>query len=381
MQEEEIRNPFAVAQAELDEAAARLGLDEAMHRMLRWPQREIRALIPLRMDDGSFRVFDGFRVQYNDARGPAGGGLRFHPEENIETIRALAAWMTWRTAVVDLPLGGGQGGVACNPKELSEAEMARLAGGYVRAVGDHPGGSGEIPVGDWQRCGDAVARGGIIVTREAAARLKLDLRGARCAIQGFGPTGRSAALLAQELLGLRIVAVSDSTGGVISESGIDARKVVRHKEATGSVTNLLAADPITNEELLELDVAVLFHAALDSVITKRNAGRVKARISCELSNRPTTPAADKILRENGVFVIPDILANAGGVALSYLERQNGGMDRGSRKAIHGMLDSKMGRAFAEMYDVHRKARVHPRLAATMVAVRRVAEACRERGWA
>ncbi len=410
-------NPFKIAQAQLDTAAATLGLDPATHELLRWPQRELQVTIPVRMDDGSVRIFRGYRVQYNSARGPTKGGLRWHPDETIDTVRALSAWMTWKTSVVDLPLGGGKGGVTCNPKELSAGEKERLARAYIRAVGRFLSSTKDVPAPDvyttpeimgWMMDeyenmigqsqpgvitgkplglggsagrSDATARGGVYVVREAAKKLGLDLKGKTMAVQGFGNAGQFAALLGEELLGLRLMAASDSQGGICSAKGMDAKAVVDHKQRTGSLLGFPGAEPISNEKLLELDVAVLFPAALENAITDRNAARVRAKIVCELANGPTTPEADAVLYQNGVFVLPDFLANAGGVTVSYFEQvQNAYNYYWGLDLVYSRLDEKMTRAFEAVYAMHRSQKVNMREAAYLVAVSRVAEACKLRGW-
>ena len=410
-------NPFKIAQEQLDAAAERLGLDPATHELLRWPQRELIVTFPVQMDDGKVKIFRGYRVQYNYARGPAKGGLRWHPDETIETVRALAAWMTWKTAVVDIPLGGGKGGVTCNPKEMSDGEKQRLARGYIRAVASvlsvtkdvpapdvyttpqimawmmdeyetmveehHPGviTGKPIPLGGSEGRGDATARGGIYVAREAAKVLELDLKDKTMAIQGFGNAGQYAALLGHEMLGLKLVAASDSKGGIYNEKGLDPKKVVDHKLRTGSLQGFFGADSISNEELLELNVTVLFPSALESVITAANAGKVRCKISCELANGPTTPEADEILHQNNVFVLPDFLANAGGVTVSYFEQvQNTYNFYWPLDEVHKRLDEKMTRAFHGVYQMYLREKVNMRQAAYLVSVARVAEACKIRGW-
>jgi len=410
-------NPFEVAQSQLDEAAELLGLDDATHQLLRYPQKELRVTLPIRMDDGSTRVFHGYRVQYNSSRGPTKGGLRWHPDETIDTVRALAAWMTWKTAIVDIPLGGGKGGVTCNPKELSLAEKERLARAYIRKVAEvlgvhrdvpapdvyttpqimgwmmdeyevirnesHPGviTGKPIPLGGSQGRGDATARGGIFTVREASKSLGLDLHEATCAIQGFGNAGQYAALLGEELLGLKVVAASDSRGGVYNPKGLDARKLVDHKLESGSVTGFPGADSVTNEELLGLDVTVLFPSALENTITEANADSIRAQIICELANGPTTPEADRILHDKGPYVIPDFLANAGGVTVSYFEQvQNTYNFYWKLHDVHAQLDERMTEAFQAMARKREEKNVHSRLAAYLVSVERVAEACKLRGW-
>jgi glutamate dehydrogenase (NAD(P)+) len=410
-------NPFKIAQSQLDTAAATLGLDEATHQFLRWPQRELQVSFPVRMDDGSVRIFHGYRVQFNGARGPTKGGLRWHPDETIDTVRALSAWMTWKCAVVDLPLGGAKGGVTCNPKELSAAEKERLARAYIRAVGRFLSDTNDVPAPDvyttpeimaWMMDefetiigqhqpgvitgkpialggsagrGDATARGGIYVVREAAAKLGLDLKGKLMAVQGFGNAGQFAALLGAEILGLKVVAVSDSQGGVYNAKGLDAKALVDHKKRTGSLGGFPGAESISNEKLLELDVTVLFPAALENMITDANASRIKAKIVCELANGPTTPEADTVLYKNKVFVIPDFLANAGGVTVSYFEQvQNAYNYYWNLDLVYSRLDEKMTKAFSDVYAMHERHKVNMRQAAYLVSVSRVAEACKLRGW-
>ena len=411
-------NPFQIAQHQLDEAAEALGLDPAIHALLRDPRRELVVTIPVRMDDGHVEVFKGYRVQYNDARGPTKGGLRFHPDETIDTVRALAAWMTWKVAVVDIPLGGGKGGVTCNPKAMSEGELERLSRGYIRAVHrildeetdvpapdvyttpqimawmmdeysvirgyNVPGmiTGKPLPLGGSAGRGDATARGGIYTVREAAKLLGIELKGATAAIQGYGNAGQFAHQLAIDILGMKVVALSDSKGGVYNPEGFDFDELVKYKKETGSVINFPGAQSISNEELLEMEVDVLFPAALENVITTHNAGNIKAKISAELANGPTTPEADKILHENGVYVIPDFLCNAGGVTVSYFEQVQNAYDfYWPIELVHERLDAKMTAAFHAVHNMAQEKKVHPRLAAYMVSVARVAEAVRLRGWA
>lgn len=410
-------NPFEIAQRQLDEAAKILKLDEASHAILRNPLRELHVEIPVKMDDGTVKVFQGFRVQYNDARGPTKGGIRFHPEETIDTVRALAAWMTWKTAVMDIPYGGAKGGIICNPKAMSERELENLARGYIRAIGRFIGPEKDIPAPDvyttpqimaWMMDeyskivgynafgvitgkpiplggslgrGDATARGGMYTVREAARFLGIDLKEATFAIQGYGNAGSFGAILAKELFGSKIVAVSDSRGGIYSEKGLDPHAVLEHKRKTGSVVDFPGTTPITNEELLELDVTVLVPAALENAITAENAPRIKARIIAELANGPTTPEADEILHKNGKFVIPDFLCNAGGVTVSYFEWvQNINGYYWSIERVHEELDKKMTKAFNDVLEQYKERKVHPRLAAYLVAVQRVVEAMKLRGW-
>lgn len=413
----EHRNPFAIAQQQLDRAAERLCLDDVTHEFLRWPMREYAFRMPVRMDNGSIKVFQGYRVQYNTARGPAKGGLRWHPEETLDTVRALAAWMTWKTSVMDLPLGGGKGGIVCNPKELSEAEKERLARAYMRAIAGivavtkdvpapdvyttpqimawmmdeyetivgehHPGVITGKPVSLGGSLGrhDATARGGVYVTREAAKACGIALEGGTMAIQGFGNAGQYAAVLGSEILGLTLVAASDSKGGVYNPKGIDPSALIRFKMETGTVVGYPEADSLSNAELLELGVTVLFPSALENVITEENAPRLRARLICELANGPTTLEADAILREKGIVVLPDFLANAGGVTVSYFEQvQNTYNYYWSLEDVHARLNHKMCCAFHNVHAMAQRHKVDLREAAYLVSVARVAEACRLRGW-
>jgi len=355
-------NPFEIALKQLDDCAEILKLDHDVHEILRHPMRELHVSIPVRMDNGKTRVFQGFRVQYNNARGPTKGGIRFHPQETIDTVRALAAWMTWKCSLLDLPLGGGKGGIICNPKELSVGELERLSRAYIKQVWQFIGPNKDIPAPDvyttpqimaWMMdeyskitgnsnfgcitgkpiciggsCGrgDATARGGMFTIREAAKEVCINLKDATVAIQGYGNAGCNAALLSKELFGANVVAVSDSKGGVYNKNGLNLENVCTCKAETASVVNSPNAQSISNKELLELDVDILIVAALENVITKDNASKIKAKILAELANGSTTPEADAILYKSGVHVIPDFLCNAGGVTVSYFEMvQNASM--------------------------------------------------------
>lgn len=411
-------NPFTIAQQQFDAAAHLLGLDPGLRAVLREPVRELHVTLPVRMDDGSVRTFKGFRVQYNDARGPSKGGIRFHPDETIDTVRALAAWMTWKTAVMDLPLGGGKGGIICNPKALSERELERLSRAYVNAIAWIIGPERDIPAPDvyttpqimgwmmdefskhrgyttpgvitgkpiaiWGSLGrdDATARGAMYTIREAAQVVGIDVSKSRVAIQGFGNAGTFAMTLAQQMFGATVVAVSDSRGGVFSPRGLDYREILDYKEQTGSVVGFPGAQAVSNQEILEVDAEILIPAALENQITEENAGRIRARIVAEAANGPTIPEADEILHQRGVFVIPDFLCNAGGVTVSYFEwvQNQRGMPW-ELEDVHRRLDRKMTRAFTETLEASRRYRVDMRTGAYCVAIGRVAEAVRARGWA
>ena len=410
-------NPFEIAQAQLDEAAEWLQLDPDMHTFLREPMREFHFTIPVRMDDGSTRVFKGFRVQYNDARGPAKGGIRFHPDETIDTVRALAAWMTWKTAVADIPLGGAKGGVICNPRELSRGELERLSRGYMRAISRYVGLRQDVPAPDvytdpqimaWmldeyeilvghkepgvitgkplelggsRGRGAATAMGGIYTIREAAQAKGINLEGATCAIQGFGNVGSHAVRLAAEVLGMKVVAVSDEFGGIYHGGGIAYDELAKHSKRAGKVGGFEGSDEISNDELLTMDVDVLIPAAIENQITNRNADDIKATMIAELANGPTTPAADDILFDKGIYIIPDFLCNAGGVTVSYFEMvQNSYGYYWDEKQVNQSLDQHMTEAFHSVHDLATSRNIKTRVAAYLVAVNRVAQAVRLRGW-
>jgi len=385
--------------------------------MLKTPMRELHVSLPVRMDDGSMKVFQGFRVQYNDARGPAKGGIRFHPDETIDTVRALASWMTWKCALLDLPLGGGKGGIICNPKEMSAGELERLSRAYMRAVFQFIGPERDVPAPDvyttpqimaWMMDeysmisgkpqfgvitgkplaiggspgrGDATARGGMYTIREAAKTLGINLSKAKVAVQGYGNAGYHAARLCSELFGSTIVAVCDSKGGVCCTTGVDPAAAYTCKNQTGSVCNLPGMETISNEELLELDVDILIPAAIENIITDKNAGKIKAKIVAELANGPTTPEADDILYKNGVHVIPDFLCNAGGVTVSYFEMvQNFYMYTWEEAEVRERLDKKMTAAYHSVLNTSQEYKINMRQAAYVRAVERVVEAMRLRGW-
>ena len=411
------QNPFEIVQKQLDRCAEILKLDPDVRAILGVPQREIHVSLPVRMDDGSIKVFQGFRVQYNDARGPTKGGIRFHPDETIDTVRALAAWMTWKCALLDLPLGGAKGGVVCNPTKMSQGELERLSRSYIQAILQFIGPDKDIPAPDvytnpqvmaWMmdeysriagKCqfgvitgkplclggsagrGDATARGGLYTVREAARQCNINLREATVAIQGYGNAGYYAAALCKSLFGCKIVAVSDSKGGICSKEGLEPGAVLDHKAKTTSVIDFPNTEPISNEELLGLEVDILVPAALENVITEKNAPSIKAKILAELANGPTTPEADDILYKNGVHVIPDFLCNAGGVTCSYFEMvQNFYMYYWDEKEVHERLDNKMSVAYHSVLNTSRKYGINMREAAYVIAVERVVEAMKLRGW-
>ncbi len=436
------RSPFEIAQEQLDKVAKIIKLDPASYEMLRWPMRELRVTIPVKMDDGSVKVFKGFRVQYNDSRGPTKGGIRFHPEETIDTVRALAAWMTWKTSIVNIPYGGSKGGVICNPKEMSKGELERLSRGYIRAIGRFVGPERDIPAPDvyttpqmmsWmmdeyskivgynapgvitgkpQAIGgsrgreDATARGGMFVLREAAKKAGINLienkenshrkpqeleklpdpqpkaNVIKVAIQGYGNAGYYAHLLVTRMFdNVKVVAVSDSKGGIYNENGLPFNPVFETKTKEKTVTKYKDAKQISNKELLELDVDVLIPAALEEVITEENANRIKAKIVLELANGPTTPEADEILFKKGIVVIPDFLANAGGVTVSYFEWvQNITGYYWDYEEVYEKLDRKMKEGYYDTVKAAEGHKTHNRNGAYIVSVGRVVEAMKLRGW-
>jgi len=412
-------NPFETVQRQIDKCAEILNLAPDVTAIIKTPVRELHVSLPVRMDDGSLKVFQGFRVQYNDARGITKGGIRFHPDETIDTVRALAAWMTWKCALLDLPLGGAKGGVICNPKEMSVGELERLSRAYVRAVFQFIGPERDVPapdvyttpqimawmmdeystivgkpqfgvitgkplaIGGSKGRGDATALGGMYTIREAANSIGIDLSKATVAVQGYGNAGYHAARLCSELFGSKIVALCDSQGAVCCKvgAGIDPQAAYECKATTTSVCNLPDMEPISNEELLELDVDILIPSAIENVITEKNAPNIKARIVAELANGPTTPEADDILHTNGVHVIPDFLCNAGGVTVSYFEMvQNFYMYSWEETEVREHLDKKMTAAYHLVLNTSREYKINMRQAAYVRAVERVVEAMKLRGW-
>lgn len=411
-------NPFEIAQAQLLDCAKILNLDQSTVDILMQPQRQIQVSIPVKMDDGTTKVFQGFRVQYNNALGPYKGGVRYHPNETIDTVRALAAWMTWKAAVVGLPLGGGKGGIICNPKEMSQGELERLSRGYVRALWKFLGPDTDIPAPDvytnaqimaWMMDeysviqdknqfgvvtgkpviiggslgrGDATAKGGMFTLREAAKELNLNLKGAKVAILGFGNAGSFAASLAEEMFGAKIAAVTDSKGGVYDENGLDIKAVYEHKRQTKSVVGYKGLKKLTNEEVLALPVDVIIAAAPDEgAINGKVAENIKAKVICELANGPTTPDADEFLYKKGVHVIPDFLCNAGGVTVSYYEMvQNMYMHYWTLDDVYAKLDESMTKAYHNVLNASKEHKINMRQAAYVVSVARVVEGMKIRGW-
>jgi len=407
---------FEIAVQQIRKAAKILNLDDGMVQILTHPKRELTVNFPVRMDDDSVRVFTGYRVQYNYARGPCKGGIRYHPNVTLNEVRALAAWMTWKTAVVNLPYGGAKGGVVVDPKKLSLAELERLTRRYASEISIIIGPEKDIPapdvytdaqtmawmmdtysmikgysvpgvvtgkplsVGGSEGRGEATARGAMYVARAAARTMKLDTRKATVAVQGFGNAGSIGARLFHSELGAKIVAVSDSKGGIYSKEGLDIGKLIAFKEKTGSVTNFPGSRNITNEELLTLDVDVLVPAALENQITEKNASSVKAKMVVEEANGPTTPRADEILHRNGVMLLPDVLANAGGVTVSYFEWvQDIQSFFWSLDEVNEKLERVMTSAYSGILPISEKENIDMRTAAYVYAVKKVVDAHTARG--
>jgi glutamate dehydrogenase (NAD(P)+) len=410
-------DPFDIAVKQLEKAAKVINLDKQALSLLKEPLQILQVRIPVKMDDGRTEVFTGFRVHYNNARGPVKGGIRFHPEESLSTVKALAAWMTWKTAIVDIPLGGAKGGIICDPKKLSAGELERLSRAYVRALGEYIGPEVDVPAPDvyttpqimaWMMDeyenivrrsapgvitgkplelggslgrGDATAKGGMYVLREGAKKLGMDLSKATVAIQGFGNAGQFAVKLVQEHFHSKVVAVSDTKSGIYSEKGINFEALVEHKKKTGSVANFPGSKNITNEELLQLNVDVLIPAAIENQLTAKNADKVKAKIILELANGPTTPDADEIFFKKKIMLLPDFLANSGGVTVSYFEWvQNVGGYYWDLDEVYSRLDKKMTKATKEVLDAAEKYKIDTRTAAYTISIKRVADAMKLRGW-
>ncbi|HET6406125.1 MAG TPA: Glu/Leu/Phe/Val dehydrogenase [Candidatus Thermoplasmatota archaeon] len=410
-------NPREVANRQFDIAADILGLDKSTRAILKEPKRVLRVAVPVRMDNGEIRVFTGFRSQYSDARGPYKGGIRYHPKVTEDEVIALSAWMTWKTAVMDLPLGGGKGGIICDPKSMSLRELEQLTRGYARAISLVVGPEIDVPAPDVYTSGremawfmdeynrqtgrhepgvitgkpvelggslgrdTATARGCMIAAREAFKALGIQTPGATVAVQGFGNAGSYAALLSSEFLpGSKVVAASDSSGAIHNPDGLDVKALIAHKDKTGKVSGFPGAKAISNEELLTLDVTLLVPAALEGQITKDNAEHVKAKVIAEAANGPTLPLADEILFKNGTFVIPDILANAGGVTVSWFEQLQAKTEYPwSLQQVQSRLEERMVSAFAAVHAASKKHHVHMRTAAYVVAVERVARALKWKG--
>jgi len=408
-------NPYRISQIQFDIAAEYLKLDPGIRQILRTPKRIFEVSIPTKMDNGQIKVFAGYRVQHNIARGPAKGGIRYHPSVTLDEVKALAAWMTWKTATVNIPYGGGKGGVICDPKRMSKSELERMTRRYASEIFPIIGPERDIPAPDvytdsqtmawimdtysmtqgYSALGvvtgkpvsiggslgrnEATARGCMYVVEEACRLKKMSLRGSSVAIQGFGNAGSIAAKLFAEKKA-RVVAISDSRGGVFNSRGIDPLKAARYKERSGTVVGMPGTSRISNDDLLTMKCDILIPAALENVITLNNADQIKAKIVAEAANGPTTPHADEVLARKGILLLPDILANAGGVTVSYFEwAQDLQGFFWSEQEVNAKLETVMKRAFLEVHECARKHRTHMRTGAYCLAVGRVAEATLVRG--
>ena len=408
-------DPWAVAQEQFGIAADRLHLDPNMRAILAECQRELIVHFPVRMTDGVVKVFTGYRVQHNVSRGPGKGGIRYHPSVSLNEVKALAMWMTWKCAVVGIPYGGAKGGVICDPKGMSSQQLETLTRRYATEIMLLIGPERDIPapdvntnaqtmawimdtysmhhgytapavvtgkpisIGGSEGRNEATARGAVYTVIEASKHLGTDLEDARVVVQGFGNAGSFSAKLIAEL-GAKVIAVSDTSGGIYSPKGIDPNKVEAYKRETGSVVGFPGAEKVTNTELLELDCDILIPAAIENQIGEHNAPKIKAKIVAEAANGPTSPEADRILFEKGVFLIPDILCNAGGVTVSYFEWVQDLQNLFWREAtINARLKEVMVKSFNDVLEMSKKHKVDMRTAAYMVAVHRVAEATLTRG--
>jgi len=411
---------FQNAMSQLDKAAKILNLDENIYTQLKQPLRELVVSIPVKMDNGLTKVFTGYRVQYNNARGPFKGGIRYHWNVTEDEVKALAFWMTMKCSTVGIPLGGGKGGIIVNPKELSVGELERLSRGYIRMIYKYVGPDQDVPapdvyttpqimgwildeyekiighhapgfitgkplsIGGSAGRGFATAQGGVYVLTEAVKKLNLRPEETTVAVQGFGNAGSNMAEILSGL-GYKVVAVSDSKGGIVVKNrqvGLDVKKLLEYKKQTGSVMGFEGTEDITNEQILELDVNVLVPAALENQITVANAEKVKAKIVAELANGPTTPQADEILFKKGILLVPDILTNAGGVTVSYFEQaQNAYNYYWTEKDVLEQLKKIMEDSFEAVWKCKVKYNIDMRTAAFVLAVERVAQAMRDRGMA
>jgi glutamate dehydrogenase/leucine dehydrogenase len=405
-----------MALKQLEETAKIINLDEGIHKILAKPKRVLTVSLPVKMDDGRIEVFTGFRSQHNDARGPFKGGIRYHPQVTIEEVMALSMWMTWKCAVTGIPLGGGKGGIICNPKKMSNSELERMTRRYAYAISDIIGPYTDIPAPDVYTGGqemawimdtystlkgnrgepalitgkplpiggslgrtEATGRGLSFTVREAAKKQNINMNEAVVVVQGFGNAGQYAAQLVEEQ-GAKIIAVSDTQGAIINKNGFKANELIKFKLENKSIRGFPGATEINNDELLTTESTILIPAALENQITKDNASKIKTKIVAEAANGPTTPEADQVLYENNILVIPDVLANSGGVTVSYFEwLQNLRREYWSEAEVNERLDVIMTRAFAEVYDAHLKYNTNMRTASIALAVNRVAEAIKLRG--
>jgi glutamate dehydrogenase/leucine dehydrogenase len=408
-------NPYDNALKQLDDAAKILRLDSGMHEFLRTPKRILTVSVPVRMDSGRVKVFVGHRVQHNDARGPFKGGIRYHPAVTLDEVKALATWMTWKCAIADIPYGGGKGGIVCDPKRMSDGELERMTRRYAYAISDIIGPYVDIPAPDVYTGGkemawimdtysalkgqispgvitgkplniggsegraEATGKGLVFCVREGAKKVGISVKNSDVVIQGFGNAGTFAAQFLDEM-GSNVIGVSDSKGGVFNKKGLDVKKIIEYKAKYKKVGGFPGTKTITNEELLELDCDILVPAAYENQITKKNAPDIKAKLIAEAANGPTTPEADEILYRKNKLVVPDILANSGGVTVSYYEwLQNLSRDYWTHEEVIDRLEKKMVKAFDDVYKTAREHKVDMRKGSTVLAVSRVVEATKTRG--
>jgi glutamate dehydrogenase (NAD(P)+) len=407
---------YKMALKQLEEVAKLINLDQGIHKILAKPKRVLTVSLPVKMDNEKIEVFTGFRSQHNDARGPYKGGIRYHPQVSIEEVMALSMWMTWKCAIVDIPLGGGKGGIICNPKEMSEGELERLTRRYAYAISDIIGPYKDIPAPDVYTRGEEMAwimdtystlkgnylqpeiitgkpvsiggslgrneatgRGVVFTVREASKKLNIQMNEATVVVQGFGNAGQFAAQLVEEQ-GAKIIAVSDTKGAIINKNGFSANELIKYKNENKTVKGFPGSAEITNEELLTTGCTLLIPAALENQITKDNASKINAKIIAEAANGPTTPEADDILHQNKILVIPDVLANSGGVIVSYFEwLQNLRREYWTEGYVNERLDGILTKAFGEVYNAHLQYNTNMRTASNALAVKRVAEAVQIRG--
>ena len=409
-------NLFTSTQVVIKEALDKLGYDEGMYELLKEPMRMTEVRIPIKMDDGKVKVFTGFRGQHNDAVGPTKGGVRFHPDVTLDEVRALSMWMTLKAGIVDLPYGGGKGGIICDPREMSMDELERLSRGYVRALSQVMGPTKDIPAPDvftnsqimaWmmdeysridefnspgfitgkpivlggsQGRDRATAEGVTIIINEAAKRRGIDMKGARIVIQGFGNAGSFLSKFLHDA-GAKVIGISDAYGALHDPDGLDIDYLLDRRDSFGTVTTLFE-NTLTNQELLELDCDILVPAAIENQITEHNANNIKASIVVEAANGPTTSEATKILSERGILLVPDVLASAGGVTVSYFEWVQNNMGYyWTEELVRERMTEKMVTAFENVYSVSTTRGIDMRLAAYMIGIRKTAEASRFRGWA
>ena len=409
-------NPYEVALKQLQEASKILNLDNGMFEILSKPKRILTVSIPTKMDDGSIKVFTGFRSQHNDARGPHKGGIRYHPDVTLDEVKALSMWMTWKCAIANIPYGGGKGGIICNPKQMSENELERMTRRFAYLISDVIGPYRDIPAPDVYTGGkemawimdtystlkgnyvqpevitgkpiaiggslgrnEATGRGLAYTVREAAKKRGIDMKQATVVVQGFGNAGQFSSKLVEEQ-GAKIIAASDSQGAIINTNGISMDALMKFKKEKGSIVGFGDAKSITNDELLETECTILIPAALENQITNHNADKIKTQIIAEAANGPTTPEADEILYKKDILVIPDVLANGGGVTVSYFEwLQNLRREYWTEEEVNNRLDMNITKSFFDVYDTHEKYKVDMRKAATLLAVQRVVEAINIRG--